>query len=251
MRAHHDGSHSPICLPLEAEHSSGWVRAWQCWRHWAGAGDARGEEISGLQFVPWRAEGRCVCTQLCIKPGVRARNLCPPRASQCQRPWHAAQASRPWVQDQGESRFKAKGYGREGSNHKANTTAFSNRTHGSDTINRRKGTKISPRVAAWTQARKQGCASGWGVFSGVTAKGMSCSAAAARQYPGAGMMSGLQGRYPSPCKSHSTPHLSPCKTRCIPRPGRALALPLRANPVPSPQDPAELHRNSGRGKAQM
>lgn len=51
-----------------------------------------------------------------------------PRALQCQRPWHAAQASRPWVQDQGESRFKAKGYGREGSNHKADTRAFSNPT---------------------------------------------------------------------------------------------------------------------------
>lgn len=50
------------------------------------------------------------------------------------------------------------------------------------------------------------------------------------------MMSGLQGRYLSPCKSHCSPHLSPRKTRSIPGPGRALALALRANPqLPAPR----------------
>lgn len=52
------------------------------------------------------------------------------------------------------------------------------------------------------------------------------------------MTSGLQGGYLSPCKSHCTPHLSPCKTLRA-RPGRAAALPLRAKAAPSPQEPAE------------
>lgn len=102
-------------------------------------------------------------------------------------------------------------------------------THGFDTINRREGTKIAPRVAVWTQ-RGSGTVSGLGGCSpnpprspGVTGKLTSCSAAAVRQYPGAEMMSGLQGR-----------HLSPCKTCCTPHPCRGLALSLCANPVPSP-----------------
>lgn len=44
LRAHYDGSHSPICLPWEAEHSTGWVRAGN-----AGAAGGTGRGLGMLE----------------------------------------------------------------------------------------------------------------------------------------------------------------------------------------------------------
>lgn len=94
--------------------------------------------LGGASLRPAKApRATCLCSALHPNEGQSQESLSPGRLWwRCR--WHAARpcrrcqepqlgrqrpaAPRPWVKDQGESHFKAKGYGWEGNNHKANTS---------------------------------------------------------------------------------------------------------------------------------